>query len=661
VDYVADALEIFPSPFKVFITTSSEVALVVDGFFSKSIVPILHFSSISGPNRVPFKDAGTECIDKFVKRVLNELDKKINYRNFVRIARESISGGLREERAHPLPQGLHNVVAPNEIALIAFGRSFSAIDPISQYVARQARDPQKYINSICRAFDAVVEERRNLLAQIPRVATIQRMVIAVPSVYWGHYRHRKARIQRAPADLRNYLKQAYREVLHAQHYADADSRAPGDNVDGLRFMREIRISRGRDMRSFTAGLTAISAATLTPVLRLESRINSVRVDVRMLALSIRSKNHHYRGWKESRLVRKLGERMRGLIAPEYIDRINERPALNKIEGIKVIADLPIELMPVRGVPLGLRFDVSRDSPVPGNMFIQNCIRPSLELSRSAFKEILIIRSYESDDPVKYLLERAIRVVMTESRTKIVGFRFVDVSTPTEFVNAIQGFGGAVVVFDGHGVYSSNFGAGSLVIGGRPLDMWAMRGQCDLPPILMLSACDTLPIDGSHSSVAGSAFNLGAHTVLATLFPIDGIKAAEFTARFLYRLVDFIPVALRIFPQLSWREVVSGMLRMTHCTEILEGLMYRGRIDQRGSNKVQLAANIAINNRVDDWHERFVDEISTYSGLSVEFINNEIQNHFCLTDAMKYVQLGSPENIIIVEESASEIVENFNNA
>jgi hypothetical protein len=95
----------------------------------------------------------------------------------------------------------------------------------------------------------------------------------------------------------------------------------------------------------------------------------------------------------------------------------------------------------------------------------------------------------------------------------VNVRFVDVLNEDEFVAAIHSFDGAMMIFDGHGSYDDEIGSGTIVIGGKAVDTWQLRKRCVLPPIVIFSACDTQPVDGSHSSVATAAFSLDAQTVL----------------------------------------------------------------------------------------------------------------------------------------------------
>jgi hypothetical protein len=179
---------------------------------------------------------------------------------------------------------------------------------------------------------------------------------------------------------------------------------------------------------------------------------------------------------------------------------------------------------------------------------------------------------------------------------------------------------------------------------------------------MFSACDTYPIDGSHGSVAMAAFNLGARAVLGTMFPIGGVEAAVFQARLALRIEQFMPIALKAMhpSPLTWRSVVSGMLRMSHTQEILRRLMTPTLmgLSLEDVTQIQLAANTAINVQRPDWYAVFEGAVARCVGRSIENIRAVISQHVGLTDAMKYVQLGSPEDVVIVQETPHQVFQRF---
>jgi hypothetical protein len=67
----------------------------------------------------------------------------------------------------------------------------------------------------------------------------------------------------------------------------------------------------------------------------------------------------------------------------------------------------------------------------------------------------------------------------------------------------------------------------------------------------------------------------------------------------------------------------------------------------------MVANTAINARRADWFDCFIGAISVETSISVEDIHGLVSRWASITDALKYVQLGSPENIVILPEAGAE--------
>jgi hypothetical protein len=70
----------------------------------------------------------------------------------------------------------------------------------------------------------------------------------------------------------------------------------------------------------------------------------------------------------------------------------------------------------------------------------------------------------------------------------------------------------------------------------------------------------------------------------------------------------------------------------------------------------LIANTAINNRQPDWFEQFVGALAEESGVNEAQMLALIARWGSLTDALKYVQLGSPENIVILPDLTAQEIE-----
>lgn len=641
-------LEIMPSPFVVCVTTDAEVAALTDQILHERELPVLHVSAIPGPGRKSREGFNLAGICEFVRKVIDALAAYPGNARFVRESRRLLSEvPQRKLRKHPLRAGMHNVTAPNELALAAFGYKFPVARAISErYEEQGKRSADKYVERICQSADAVTTERARLLKDREIPLEDNRAIVAVASSHAELYRSWKDLLQRAPEEGRRDLRHALSFVVRSTtYYFDIPANDKGQPTLAP-IARLVSKQLELDMRAFTAALGMLSSATLCPVLRLEPKLNSVRADAAELARCVRAAGMH-RAWKESRMVRLMGQKMRASIHAEFLKRIDAKET-GSIEGLKLITDLPLELMPSNGIPLGLRFNVSRVSPVPGNMFWQICNLPPVRIPKEAFYDVLIIRSFESSDPIRTALQDAVASVEGTAGFSRLKYRFVDVSTSDQFVAAVNEHKGAVMVFDGHGKYDAGLGIGRLVVGGTTLDAWALKRECELPPVVMFSACDTQPIDGSHGSVATSAFALGARAVLGTMLPVNAGHAAILMARMFLRIDMFLPVAAKHLPVMTWRHVVSGMLRMSHTVEASRTLNARAQLgmSRDALSRIQMASNVAINSWDPSWYDAWIEEIAKESGRADGEIRILLEKHVGLTDAMKYVQLGNPERVMI---------------
>ena|SRR6185437_15767297 len=94
-----------------------------------------------------------------------------------------------------------------------------------------------------------------------------------------------------------------------------------------------------------------------------------------------------------------------------------------------------------------------------------------------------------------------------------------------------------------------------------------------------------------------------------------------------------------------------MIRMAYSSEVLGILMDQAGYQLRsgGDDRVQLVANMAISERRANWFEEFVAAIAAESGRPEADIRSSILRWAYITDATKYVQLGAPENIVILPD------------
>jgi hypothetical protein len=236
-------------------------------------------------------------------------------------------------------------------------------------------------------------------------------------------------------------------------------------------------------------------------------------------------------------------------------------------------------------------------------------------------------------------------------------QFARVNNLKEFVDVMNNSDAAIMIFDGHGSDNSIEPVGTIVIGDHKLDVWDLRGKIRMPPIVILSACDTHSLDGStHATVGNGFLALGAQTVLVTLLPISGVEAAAFVARFVYRLADFVPAALGSMKRvLNWGEIVWGMLRMLFASEVLNDLVGEPAPLESARGRMQASANVDINSGHPEWFERLLTRIAEYRNEDLTTVTARVKRVVARSEAIRYVQLGKPESILIDDGRVYEAV------
>jgi hypothetical protein len=320
-------------------------------------------------------------------------------------------------------------------------------------------------------------------------------------------------------------------------------------------------------------------------------------------------------------------------------------------GVKLVADAPLEWLQLDGLPLMLRKDCSRVPSTPGNVSFRACLAlDEVVLPASGFEEVLILRSYRAGDPLRPVLEAEVNRRLEVASIRRVQLRLVDVADEAGFLRALDEYEGPLMIFDGHGTAGAQADLGALLVGGDRVDLWRLRRQARVPPIVVLSACDTHPLDSSHASTAAGFLAAGARTIVATSLPIDARYAAGFVGRLLFRINDFLPILLgQPHGMARWSELVPGLQRMVYVSETLDAFARYARITLAPSvwRQVHIQANVRINGQDPHWFDAFCRDIAEATRRPEQQVRDAIARWASWTEALSYVQLGNPEQLVIV--------------
>jgi hypothetical protein len=453
------------------------------------------------------------------------------------------------EKASSLHFKSHNVTVANEMVFMSEGNTPSNGEQLNP------NDNEDYISAIVASAEAVLELRASaghpkaFRAEPPRPD----IILFAPAMYRHVYETKlmsNLTIKGADAAIRMLQRQKGYAIQ-----APASEMLPALKTPAGQFAIQMR---GQELIIQSAAVGMRSASTVAATLRLPAAVNRVSGVVRQLATHLRANpdSRH----KTRRVFASVQSTLAATVDPRLL-KILQRSNT----GIKIIGDALLEWLPVEGLPLGLRFDVSRINATPGGLSFGELVnQATLYLQPQDFEEVLILSAFDADDPIRDHLRTA---VTRFDPTGKVRARVVEIHTVRDFIDALNSFQGAMVVFDGHGFHDEHSDVGFLKIGGENLDVWALRQSTRVPPIVILSACDTHALDRSHATTGNGFIFCGARAVLATILPVRSIHSAILIARLLYRAVEYSRAVTNYGIAVPWTHLVSGLFRMQITTDI----------------------------------------------------------------------------------------------
>lgn len=542
--------------------------------------------------------------------------------------------------------GGHNTIAPNVSAL-----SIAGFDDIvhGRFAAQRPGIIKPYVDQIVRTTESILNERARMgerdLHRIYRLTPD--LNLFAPNIYPHVFSIAP------PGDLSreeaNRLRATIAILRSQSGYGFDLTETQASTIFGRDFIE----SRGkveplgnpllshRTQENFlsTAVMSVVAASEFSAVVRFPNDVNRVSGVVRSFAEHYRSRDRTPRKRLES--FRKVQARLREAVPDELISLIRRSET-----GIRIVADAHIEWLDIDGLPLVLRKDCSRVSVTPGNLFIaQLSAKPLLHLEPSSFADVLVLSALKRDDPIARAFEIAFGEFEKHWRDRL-RIKVVDIATKADFVAALNQFDGNIVVFDGHGSHEKD-DAGKLHLQKESMDVWSLRDEAlRMPPIVILSACDTHAADRNHATTANGFMLLGATTVLSSVFPLNALSAATFVARLLYRVAEYIPAAIRMREQaLTWSEVVSGMIRMQLLTDFLLQLLRKKQITEQEYREAHMVGNMAINSFQSLPFDAVFSKLEEL-GLHAKQLGHELDLAISQSSAISYLQIGRPETIII---------------
>jgi len=624
------------TPLICFVTNKNTSSTICQ--YQKSIpFPILHISTTKLHSAIPVSELGLGHLCKHFESIRDFFRKQGNSKTIDLLNQVDLRNRKWKFKRLPFQriQNLH--VLPNQLVLESFGFRFNGETPINCYT------DENYIQAIVNSADAISHEREIVLQRrIPKPPPFT-LILTAPSFY----RHVYGSIKVPEGELKPAI-QFFKAVIRQKHYhlrvTGSDLREFVQNNPA----REALVSYQNEIEAYSLCVAMKAANQFAPVLRVPPAVNQLHPYLDSIGRCVRGNSPHVE-FKQNKLMRKLKHELTEIIPRDFQYRLDQ-PS----NRIKIISDAPLEWIPLRGLPLMLRCETSRIPTTPGNLLFEQCASGGdFTVSSKLLQRILVVRSYTSDDPLKDLLPTALRCVSTDK----LQITSCEVKDEDEFIQAFHSFPAGIVIFDGHGARPVAGRPGEILLNDKRVDVWKLRHKLlSIPPVVFLSSCDTHAMDGTHASVANSFLLLGARTVVGTVLPINARSAAIFVARLLFRLNEYLPIVTnRLDSVVRWSSIMAGLQRMAYVTELREFLQRRNvfKPSKEEEKAMAIALNWPVVQGLSDWYERGLTLIANASNMKLADLAKLVEEHFNLPESCKYIQLGNPDQILIVSNQANE--------
>ena len=621
-------------PYWVVLSSSESVLNAVAGWEDLQTLPVLHISSEQEAKLSPETARWTHVRDH-VRKVAGKLHKRrpefpiAELRRTLKAWRKPTASRLE------LVAKLHNCTLPNLITLQSLGFSFSGEEPLTS----PPGDESRHINAIADSAKAVIAQRESvgifpaLLSDFPKP---DRVVMA-PSLY-AHTRQRLRPHRDAPEGLFETIRliqqqKGYTYQGPGTRFIPTLSQA-GQYIMGV---------RAQELRVQTLAVSLRAASTLAATVRLPNGVN-LSSELSNFTGHVRGGRSNGKNAKAERVFRDVQKSLSAHTPRVLLDII----ASSKT-GVKLIADAPLEWLPVGDLPLGIALNVSRIPATPGNLMMTQLMRgETLHLKPMAFAEVLVVSSFSPSDPIRHDVRLAMET-FSETAGEHMTLRQVTVNSTEELIDAVNSFRGAMMIFDGHGSHGRKDGAGFLHIGPEKVDVWELRGRLRPPPVVILSACDTHSPDRTHATVGAGFLTCGAMSVLGTLLPVRSKSAALFAARLAMRASWYTRAVVQGSKRpILWSEVVGSMLRLDLLHDLI-GRLEKGKLLSLGpAAHLRTELNMFVHTRDPDWWAQSKARLIESTGVEADVLARLISKTIAEGDSVRYAHLGNPELLCITD-------------
>ncbi len=622
----------------------------VDKLLMQTRHPVLHISTNKHRSAINIEHFDRRILLSYIRKVINHLEivpqEKLFLKKLVSTPKKI------KEKLLSLKGRDHFSTLPNEMSLLSLGYKLQPSEKI------KPGSNQAYIRAIVDSADVIKAERIRVLSKFKKRRSFPPgldLIVTVPSMYRDVYQNKSAFKKMFGASNNKITSQLFNLYKSQTSYSFS---LEEEKMKKLYFSKQasaFHALASQEKRAYSIGVAVKASNNFAPTLRLPPAVNKLHGYLKALGDCERGSSAR-RSSKRARMLKTIMQKLLALVAPEFISAIDK-----DYSHIKLMCDSPLEWLPIRGIPLMLRYNLSKIPSTPGNLFFQQSIQCTQRmLSIEDFREVLIIRSFSQGDPLRFILQESIKTFMEsmvqEGGGQDIQVRWVDVHDENDFIQALNSFSGSLMIFDGHGTHDKSSDISFLCIGSLKLDIWQLKDKVRVPPIVLLSACDTHPIDGSHASTVNGFLSLGAITVLGTVLPVAVMESSIFLARLIYRIHYFLDqIETARWAPLRWTTIISGLQRKSFVSEFLHYMdKVHFKIAKVQYEKISIDIGLVVESTDRNWFEMMLEMIAKETGQPLVKIKTIYEGWEGFPECFKYIQYGNPELLLLVPTGFREL-------
>lgn len=353
------------------------------------------------------------------------------------------------------------------------------------------------------------------------------------------------------------------------------------------------------------------------------------------------------------------EKFTNAVLDELSPQVRDFLTSTRSDNVKFISDLPLEWLPVDGVPLMFQRTLSRIPLTPGNAPYAhfNACREDLWIGPEEAQRVLVCNCFSPDDP----LNAYARLFLEGLEATGARHSCVEPVSVREYAAALLSHKPYILVHWGHGSYDRVRDRGYLNIRNEKTEIWDLAG-CSVPPIVLLAACESAAIAETHNTPANGWLALGARSVLATYFPVQADLTCVLFVRIFANLLEAVHGNQLLD---TWAVVVSKTLLLNRYLDFFYGFVewaHRRRLPVP-PREIFLEYTYLWNQqdcsgaegyrRCPELLARAMDRFGSEFG---ENFRRYLQDEATVPHTMFFAHLGAPETIRIRKEPRPEFDE-----